>query len=296
MLLYLYHFKFVFTCCTIRAGPVFRYIFPAGAGSKTFFRGACFLVVYPATDNTHPCFVVVFAQFSSPNLYNGRFHNHKGACLQLPVSMPRPGLYAITPDGISTDPHGLERINQVIAGGAVLLQYRDESVDYKQRLEFASLLADLCQRTNCPLIINNDTNIAATCGAAGVHLGAGDMSINDAREMLGEQAIIGASCYSEMTNADVAKAAGASYLAFGSVFPSGTKPDAVSCSIDTLQNARRRFELPLVAIGGITVENGAALLATGVDYLAVINDLFEPGSEFKQASRFARLFKDGSMT
>ena len=82
--------------------------------------------------------------------------------MQLPVSMPRPGLYAITPDGISTDPHGLERINQVIAGCAVRLQYRDESVDYKQRLEFASLLADLCQRTNCPLIINNDTNIAAT--------------------------------------------------------------------------------------------------------------------------------------
>ncbi len=210
--------------------------------------------------------------------------------------MPRPGLYAITPDGISTDPNGLDRISQVIAGGAVLLQYRDESVEYKQRLEFAEALADLCQRSPCQLIINNNAAIAAACGAAGVHVGAGDMPVKDARAMLGPQAIIGASCYNRLERAEEAISEGASYLAFGSVYPSGTKPEAIQCSTGTLCAASQQFDLPLVAIGGITVENGAALLAAGVDYLAVIGGLFEPGSEFQQASRFARLFDHGSDT
>ena len=208
--------------------------------------------------------------------------------------MPRRGLYAITPDCISTDPNGLERINQAIRGGAVLLQYRDESADYKQRLDFALALAQLCDRTQCPFIINNDPSIAATCGAAGVHLGANDMPVGEARHILGPQAIIGASCYNQLEKAETAAAAGASYLAFGSVYPSGTKPAAVACSTETLSLVSAQFDLPLVAIGGITVENGAALLAAGVDYLAVIKDLFEAGSEFQQASRFSRLFKDGN--
>ena len=216
--------------------------------------------------------------------------------MQHPVSIPRPGLYAITPDGISADPSGLDRINQAIAGGAVLLQYRDESADYKQRLEFAAALADLCDRAGCPLIINNDATIAAACGAAGVHLGAGDMPIVDARAMLGPRAIIGASCYNQLEAAEAATASGASYLAFGSVYPSVTKPGAIHCPESILKSACRQFDLPLVAIGGITVENGAALLAAGVDYLAVISALFEPGSEFQQASRFARLFENGNKT
>lgn len=210
--------------------------------------------------------------------------------------MPRPGLYAITPDGISADPNGLDRIQQVITGGAVLLQYRDEFAECKQRYEFAGAVADLCVREGCRLIINDDVAIAAACGAAGVHVGADDMPINEAKTMLGPQAIIGASCYNNLDRAAAAVSAGASYLAFGSVYLSGTKPAAAQCSIETLRSAHRQFNLPLVAIGGITVENGAALVAAGVDYLAVIGGLFEQGSEFQQASRFARLFERGSDT
>jgi len=208
--------------------------------------------------------------------------------------MPRPGLYAITPDGISTDANGSERIRQVIGGGAVMLQYRDESVDYKQRLDFAGVLTRLCAGTDCRLIINNDVVIAASCGAAGVHLGANDMSIIEARAQLGPRAIIGASCYDQFERAEAAVSAGASYLAFGSVYRSDSKPGAVLCPMETLQLASQRYALPLVAIGGITVENGAALLAAGVDYLAVISGLFAGGSEYQQVSRFVRLFKHGN--
>ncbi len=207
--------------------------------------------------------------------------------------MPRPGLYAITPDGISSDPQGLDRVRQVIVGGAVLLQYRDESADYKQRTKFARNLAALCSDMHCPLLINNDVTIAVDCGAAGVHLGVNDMSIGEAREQLGPEAIIGASCYNQLERGEAAVSAGATYLAFGSVYSSTTKPGAGHCSKDTLVLASQRYPLPLVAIGGITVENGAALLAAGVDYLAVISDLFAGGSEYQQASRFTRLFDHG---
>lgn len=213
--------------------------------------------------------------------------------MQIQVPMPPPGLYAITPDGISSDPQGLDRVRQVIVGGAVLLQYRDESADYKQRIEFARHLAALCAELRCPLLINNDVTIALDCNAAGVHLGASDMPVGEAREQLGPQAIIGASCYDQLERGEAAVATGATYLAFGSIHPSTTKPGAIRCSEDTLLLACERFPLPLVAIGGITVENGAALLAAGVDYLAVISDLFASGTEYQQASRFTRLFNQG---
>jgi thiamine-phosphate pyrophosphorylase len=226
--------------------------------------------------------------------YNVQVQNPDGLCLRNPVSMPNPGLYAITPDGISNDPNGLNRVRQVITGGAVLLQYRDDSADYKQRVVFAGLLAGLCADLDCPLIINNDVPLAADCGAAGVHLGAADMDISKARAELGAGAIIGASCYNQLDRGAAAVAAGASYLAFGSVYPSPTKPGAVHCPVSTLRLARQRFSLPLVAIGGITVENGAALLSADVDYLAVIGGLFVGHSEHIQAQRYTQLFDHGT--
>lgn len=205
------------------------------------------------------------------------------------MQLPENGLYAITPDGITHDPQGLARIEQVLRGGAVLVQYRDTSATFSERLSFAGGVNRLCHELGRVLIINDDVEIAGTLGA-GVHLGRGDAALESARGELGVEAIIGASCYNDLGRAAEAARAGASYLAFGSVFPSPTKPRAVHCPLALLQEAARSFSLPVVAIGGITIENGGAAIEAGADFLAVITNLFVPGSEKNRAAAFSALF------
>jgi thiamine-phosphate pyrophosphorylase len=109
-----------------------------------------------------------------------------------------------------------------------------------------------------PLIVNDDPRLAAEVEADGVHLGRDDRGLRPARKLLGPSAIIGVSCYDRLERARVAQAEGADYLAFGRFFPSHSKPGAVPAGIELLRAAHREFYLPLVAIGGITPENGRA--------------------------------------
>lgn len=196
------------------------------------------------------------------------------------------GLYAISDghhDGMT------ERVAAAIRGGAGMVQYRDKGTDATRRLAQARELAALCARHRVPLVINDDVALAAASGADGVHLGRNDGAIADARAQLGDDAIIGASCYDDLELARQHAAQGASYLAFGSFFPSSSKPDAVRAAPDLLTQARD-LGLPLVAIGGITADNGAALLAAGADWLAVISALFDAPDVCAAAKLFSPLF------
>lgn len=196
------------------------------------------------------------------------------------------GLYAISDgqdDGLVT------RVADAIRGGAGLVQYRDKSSDAARRLDQARGLAALCARHCVPLLINDDVALAAASGADGVHLGRDDGAIADARARLGNAAIIGASCYDDLGLARQHAAQGASYLAFGSFFPSPSKPGAVRADLALLQQARG-LGLPLVAIGGITADNGGALLNAGADWLAVISALFNAPDICAAAQRFSPLF------
>ena len=142
-------------------------------------------------------------------------------------------------------------------------------------------------------IVNDDITLAKQTKASGVHLGREDASVADAREQLGPQAIIGVSCYNELTRAETAQAQGADYIAFGRFFPSRTKPQAVQANPDLLREAKKKLHIPVVAIGGITPENGAALIAAGADALAVIEGVFGQPDIRAAAERYARLFKNG---
>ena len=200
--------------------------------------------------------------------------------------MPSRGLYAIT-DGPRADL--LDAARAALAGGATMLQYRDKTRESMRRLAEASALAALCREFAVPLIVNDDVELARASHAAGVHLGDDDPSIAAARAALGPAAIIGVSCHDSLRRARAAVAAGAGYLAFGAFFPSPTKPDARRAAPDLLTRARG-FDLPLVAIGGITPDNGRPLIDAGADFLAVISGVFGERDIRAAARSYAKLF------
>ena len=205
---------------------------------------------------------------------------------------PLRGLYAITPTDLATRAGLTQAVEQAIAGGARVLQYRDKSADPVRRLDRALALQAQCLAAQVPLVVNDDLELAVRVGAAGVHLGRADADPATARSRLGPAALIGVSCYNDYALAEGASAAGASYVAFGSFFPSVTKPEAVPATPELLRRARRELGLPVVAIGGITPENGRALIDAGADMLAVISALFDQPDIAAAARAFASLFRE----
>jgi thiamine-phosphate pyrophosphorylase len=200
--------------------------------------------------------------------------------------VPASGLYAITPDRW---PSGklLAAVEQALAGGVSLVQYRAKPRPDKG---IALELLERCRRHDAWLIINDDATLAAHIGADGVHLGRDDDDIALAREALGPNALIGASCYNDLERARRLAEAGADYLAFGSVFASPTKPDAVHCSLDVITRAAA-FEKPIAAIGGITLANAAQVFEAGARWVAVISDLFEAEDITQRARDYQELIE-----
>jgi thiamine-phosphate pyrophosphorylase len=202
----------------------------------------------------------------------------------------RRGLYAITDTALLPGERLPGQVEQAIRGGATLIQYRDKQLPAPERRRQATSLAQLCARYGIPLIINDDVELAAAVHAAGVHLGEHDSDLQTARRQLGHDALIGVSCYNHLELAVQAAARGADYVAFGRFFPSGTKPGAVPADPALLKVARQEVRVPVVAIGGITPENGGALIRAGADLLAVIHGVFGQPDAGSAARRFAALF------
>ena len=197
------------------------------------------------------------------------------------------GLYLITPDEADTS-RLLGRVGAVI-GHAACLQYRNKSAGATLRREQAAALKALCANAGVPLLVNDDPGLARDCGAAGVHLGEDDGGIAAARGLLGERAIIGASCYDDIGRAARMAAAGADYLAFGAFFPSTSKVTTRCASPELLGDARA-LGLPLVAIGGITADNAPALVKAGADLVAVIGGVFNAPDPAAAARAFRQAF------
>ena len=200
------------------------------------------------------------------------------------------GLYAITDQKLILEGELVERVSKAIDGGAAIIQYRDKSFGQARRLEQATVLASLCRARNVPLIINDDIELARAINADGVHLGINDESVRAARAKLGEDAIIGVSCYNQLARAHDAVDASADYVAFGRFFASKTKPNAATADIDLLVEARQQLRVPIVAIGGITPDNGAALITAGADYLAAIDGIFGQTDVYAASLGYSGLF------
>ena len=204
--------------------------------------------------------------------------------------LPRRGLYAITATA-DTEPARLAgRVSAAIDGGAVMIQYRAKDRTNRDRYTTAALLLDTCRARRVPLIVNDDPTLAAGIGADGVHVGRDDGDGRSARRIVGDRCIVGVSCYDRLDSAIAAAGDGAAYVAFGSFFASPTKPHAVPAPIRLLSDAREKLDLPIVAIGGITARNGAALIEAGADFLAAIDGVFGGGDVEHAARGYAALF------
>lgn len=208
------------------------------------------------------------------------------------ISAPWPGyrrgLYAITPSIGADGEQWLRKIDQALDGGIVMLQIRDKTAEPDFLEHYAGRAVELCAAAGVPCLINDDPALARRLRAQGVHVGQEDVGVREAARRLSAEAIIGASCYNSVVLGQQAAYAGASYLAFGAFFPSPTKPKAPVASRRLIQPAKV-FGLPVVAIGGITLDTAPELIDAGVDLLAVISDLFGADDIRARARAYARL-------
>ena len=201
------------------------------------------------------------------------------------------GIYAITPEDGHTASL-LEKVTAALAGGVRFFQYRNKSGSGKFRREQCKAVLGAVRTFGGTLIVNDDYRLALDVGAEGVHLGVDDGSIESARRVLGPEAIIGVSCYASLDRAADLQGAGADYVAFGSFFPSLTKPDAVRAPIELLSSAKSRLSVPVVAIGGINKNNARLLTDSGADAVAVLSSLFAADGVAQQARELVSVIKE----
>jgi len=200
------------------------------------------------------------------------------------------GLYAITDENLIPEQHFNQAIESALQGGAKIIQYRDKSNDQNKRLRQAKALRLLCRQYKSLCIINDDIELAKIVDADGVHLGKDDSSLAKAREALGDEAVIGVSCYNDLTLAINAEKDTADYVAFGAIFSSTTKPDATIASLDIISQAKRQLSIPVCTIGGITEDNLQQVVQHGADMSAVISSLFSSSDILQTASSLSKHF------
>lgn len=201
------------------------------------------------------------------------------------------GLCAVTLDDMLL-PRLSALVKAALDGGAPFVQYRNKSAPRALRRAQAAEMLRICRGAGARLIINDDVWLAVEIGADGAHVGRGDApggSLLAAREALGPKRLLGVSCYDDLSLGEEAARAGADYIAFGSMFPSRTKPDTTRAPLEILGQARR-FGLPVVAIGGITLDNAPQLIKAGADMLAVVSDLFDAMDIKARAEAYQNLF------
>lgn len=200
------------------------------------------------------------------------------------------GLYAITPD-IADTSLLLQKVEAALQGGINVLQYRNKAASHKLQSQQARAILPLCRQYNVPLIINDSVKLCLTLDADGVHLGADDGNLSEVRVRIGNDKILGASCYNRFDLALSAQQAGANYVAFGACFASETKPSTPVAGLDLFVKAKNELNIPAVAIGGITLQNAPSVIHAGAKAIAVINAIFNANDVKLASQQFSLLFK-----
>ena len=182
-------------------------------------------------------------------------------------------LYAVTDRTWLGDESLYEQVEKAIKGGVTFVQLREKNLDEESFLSEALEIQKLCKKYNIPFVINDNVEIAKKINADGVHVGQGDMEAGNVRGILGEDKILGVSAQT-VEQALLAEKEGADYLGVGAVFPTGSKQDADDVSIETLKEICNAVDIPVVAIGGISVSNVSKLENSGISGIAVISAIF----------------------
>ena len=201
------------------------------------------------------------------------------------------GLYAVTPEEKDLSLLSLQ-VESCIKGGAKIIQYRAKKLPQIEKTKQAKKIKILCDYYKVPLIINDDIELCRILNADGVHLGENDSTLEKARLILGPSKIIGISCYNSIDRVKTAEVKGASYVALGACFPTLTKAKAPLVSFDLITLVLKNFKVPLVAIGGISLENVELVLNKGVKCCAVVNSLFKSKDIEGTARKFSTLINE----
>lgn len=199
--------------------------------------------------------------------------------------IPR-GLYAITDCERLRDAALLAATERILEAGAAMLQYREKSRDPARRKREAPALRALCQRHGCLFIVNDDVALARAVNSDGAHLGQDDPDCQQARAVLGDEAIIGVSCYDQLERAVAAETSGADYVAFGAFHPTPAKPGAPVPHPSLINAAKAAVSLPVAAIGGLLPDNCAPLLERGADLIAAMSGLYQAEDPWVVATAF----------
>lgn len=200
------------------------------------------------------------------------------------------GLYAITDQQLITEENFSKSVEAALQGGTRIIQYRDKSDKQNKRFQQAKLLRALCHQYHAICIINDDIELAKAVNAHGVHLGKSDSSLTVARQVLGENAIIGVSCYNDLDRAIAAEKNKADYVAFGAIFSSTTKPEAGIAGLNIITKAKQQLSIPVCTIGGITQDNIQQVIAQGADMAAVISGIFSAANIKQSATTLSQFF------
>jgi thiamine-phosphate pyrophosphorylase len=202
------------------------------------------------------------------------------------------GLYVITDTHLIPRHHFADTVAAAVRGGATMVQLREKDISPEEMIRLGREVLVVTRRYGALLIVNDHPAVAREIGADGVHVGRDDPPVAEARALLGPQAIIGASCYGEVDRAVAAEQAGADYVAFGTPFPSPTKPKRTDISLGIFQEAQQRVHVPVFAIGGITAANAQQVIDAGADGIAVVSGVFGAPDVEAAARVLAQLFED----
>lgn len=195
------------------------------------------------------------------------------------------GLYVLTDDQHHDHLDWAERVELAILGGANVIQLRDKQLSDDELIPTALLLKQICADYGVIFIVNDRIMLAKKIRADGVHIGQYDQSLREARDYLGEDYIIGMSCYKHIFSALKAQKLGADYVAFGSMFPSQTKRNALRCPLSIISKAQYLLDIPICAIGGITVNNSRYVLEAGADLIAATHSVFNANDPMSAANK-----------
>ena len=199
-------------------------------------------------------------------------------------------IYAISDDILMPENLALEYAKEILECGVKFFQFRSKKAVKNEKL--ASEILNLCEKFGAKFIVNDDVKFAKKIGAKAVHLGKDDENIKETFEILGKNAYVGVSCYNDINLAINAAKNGASYVAFGSVFVSPTKPNAPKCGLEVVKEAKQILNLPICVIGGINETNIGSLSHIKPDLIAVISAIYKDGNIKKNIKNLQKIIKN----
>lgn len=199
------------------------------------------------------------------------------------------GFYVITDEKLTPYDKVLDMVKQALEGGAKFVQLRDKNNSDDFLLDYALKLRDLCHKYDAYFIVNDRVDLALKAEADGVHVGEEDEDIEKVMDLM-KGRIVGVSCYGSVDRAKEMEKLGASYVAFGSFYPSQTKPKSKIVPKEIIPQAKKELKIPVCVIGGITVDRAKELIDLGADIVAVINDIWTAPNIKERAIEYRKLF------